>query len=286
VIAGKSVIAGAKGYVKTHLLQAQRLYFDRFHGYSAGDVASALRALGITTGDTLLVHSSYDAFLGYAGKPTDIVAALKAAVGEDGALMMPTLPFTGTAVAYARSNPVFDVKRTPSCTGLLSEVFRRSPNVVRSVHPTHPVAVWGASARELVADHHQAATPCGRATPFTRLLERRGKILLLGTGIDVLTFYHALEEMLEARLPFSPFTSEVFHLQSRDYDGELVVTHTRLFEPAISKRRNLGKLAVQLKEDGKWRERRIARLAITALDAEDVRSTVSAMAERGVYCYD
>jgi hypothetical protein len=232
------------------------------------------------------VHSSYDAFLGYAGKPTDIVAALKAAVGEDGALMMPTLPFTGTAVAYARSNPVFDVKRTPSCTGLLSEVFRRSPNVVRSVHPTHPVAVWGASARELVADHHQAATPCGRATPFTRLLERRGKILLLGTGIDVLTFYHALEDMLEARLPFSPFTSEVFHLQSRDYDGELVVTHTRLFEPAISKRRNLGKLAVQLKEDGKWRERRIARLAITALDAEDVRSTVSAMAERGVYCYD
>ena len=130
------------------------------------------------------------------------------------------MPFTGSAVEYARSHQIFDVLRTPSRMGLLTELFRRSPGVVRSVHPTHPVAVLGRPANDIVYEHYRSVTPCGVASPFGRLHERQGKILLLGTDISVLTFYHTVEELLEDSFPVSPFTKEVFHLYSKDDAGQ------------------------------------------------------------------
>jgi aminoglycoside N3'-acetyltransferase len=276
----------AKQYVKVRIKQARRLYLESFHAFSATDLARALGALGIGIGDTILVHSSFDAFQGFRGKPTDIIAVLESATGETGAVLMPTLPFAGTAIEYARTNPVFDVRRTPSRTGLISELFRRSPGVLRSIHPTHPVAVWGRDATALTEGHYMARTPCGRGSPFVRLLEKQGKILLLGTDIGVLTFYHAIEELLENKLPVSPFTEEEFVLQSRDYSGNIVTTRTRLFEPALSRRRNVYKLVPELQQSGGWRQRSVGRLDMVAMDAEAVVSVVNALANRGIFCYD
>src|SRR5881397_1311983 len=44
------------------------------------------------------------------------------------------------AYFYVQKNPKFDLRRTPSKVGPLTEVFRPLPSVVRSLHPTHPVA--------------------------------------------------------------------------------------------------------------------------------------------------
>ena len=276
----------AKQYLKARQKQMRRIYVESFHAFSAEVLAREIAALGIGAGDTLLVHSSFDAFLGFTGKPTEVIAVLQNAVGAGGAVLMPTLPFDGTAVEYARRQLVFDVRRTPSRMGLLTELFRRSAGVARSVHPTHPVAAWGRDAAALVEGHYAARTPCGEGSPYARLLERRGKILLMGTGIGVLTFFHTIEELVEHNLPASPFTEEVFHLQSRDYSGNIVATHTRLFEPGVSQRRNLDKLVRELRKRGAWRQRRAGCLQMIELDADDVLSTVSAMAARRTYCYD
>jgi aminoglycoside N3'-acetyltransferase len=279
-------IRATKQYCKARLKQARRLYIDSFHAFSPADLAKGLRSIGVSSGDTVLVHSSYDSFEGFTGKPSDVISVLKSAVGHEGTLMMPTLPFIGTAVEYARGRPVFDVRRTPSRTGLLTELFRRSPDVLRSVHPTHPVAVWGRGAAEIVEGHHRALTPCGQGSPFERLLKRQGKILLIGTDISVLTFYHTLEELLEEQLPMSPFTAEIFELQSRDPLGIILTTRTRLFEPAMSRRRNLHKLVPELQKHGAWHEQCVARLTITSFKAADVLMAVSAMSQKGAYCYD
>ena len=275
-----------KAGIKKQLKALRQQYSRTFHSFTADDLLRRLRRLGIEPGDTVLVHSSFDAFEGFTGKPTDVIAALEEVIGPQGALLMPTLPFTGTAVEYVKENPLFDVARTPSRMGLITELFRRSPGVIRSVHPTHSVAVWGAGAESIALGHHEAKTPCGKGTPFTRLLERQGKILLLGVDIGSVTFYHGVEEILEARLPTSPFTKQIFHLKSRTYDGSLLNTETRLFEPAVSKRRNLDKLVPELKRRGTWRTQRLGRLTITILNAEDVLAAVAGMADRGIYCYD
>lgn len=272
--------------VKKRLKTVKRFVANTFSSFTPADLQAKLCALGLTTGDTLLVHSSFDAFEGFQGKPTDAIAVLQSVVGEKGVVMMPTMSFGGTAVDYARSNTLFDVARTPSRMGLLTELFRRSPGVVRSVHPTHSVAIWGGDASAVAAGHHLAGTPCGMGSPFDALLKRRGKIVLLGTGMGVLTFFHMLEEVLEPQLPASPFTAEVFHLKSKTRDGQILETNCRLFEPAVSRRRNLQKMVPFLKKFGAWREGRVGGLTIIVLAAADVDEVLRGMTKQGVYCYD
>ena len=275
-----------KAGIKKRLKILRLAYARTFHRLTPEALLLHLQRIGIRPGDLLLVHSSYDSFAGFTGTATDVIDVLQKSIGPNGTLMMPTLPFTGTAVEYASRSPVFDVARTPSRTGLLTELFRRSSGVVRSVHPTHSVALWGHDAHLLAKDHYRATTPCGEGTPFAALLERNGKILLLGADIDSLTFYHMIEEAIEPRLPQSPFTQQVYSLKSMLENGSVVRTETRLFEPAVSRRRNLQKLVPELKRLRAWRQRRVGPLVMTLLDAKDVHAAVVAMLDRGVYCYD
>ncbi|HEY1129910.1 MAG TPA: AAC(3) family N-acetyltransferase [Roseateles sp.] len=275
-----------KSAVKTRIRSLRRAIFGRFFSFDVPALQARLAQLGLSRGDAVLVHSSFDAFEGFQGKPNDVIQALQAVVGPEGLLMMPTMGFNGSAIDFARSGQVFDVRRSPSRMGMISELFRRTSGVVRSVHPTHPVACWGKDAAEIAQGHHQCVTPCGRGSPFEALRRREGKILLLGTDISVLTFYHYLEEVFEPRLPASPFTEEVFTLGSKTAQGELLETRTRLYAPALSKRRNLHKLIPYLKRLGAWREGRIGRLRIAVLQAAGVEKAVSDMIQEGVYCYD
>ena len=245
-----------------------------------------LRRLGVVEGDTLFVHSSLDQFGAFLGKPADVIAALREAVGVTGTVLMPTLPFQGSAVEYVRQARLFDVQKTPSQMGLLTELFRRLPGVIRSVHPTHPVAVWGTRASEMTERHSAAATPCGRQSPYGRLLDYEGKILFLGTGIGVMTFFHTIEEILEPQMPFSAFTKAFFTLESRDQHGNLIVTQTRLFEPQYSRRRNLEKLVPFLKGRKWWHELRLGGMHAILLRADQVLRISEELAQRKVYCYD
>jgi Aminoglycoside 3-N-acetyltransferase len=143
-----------------------------------------LHRVGLRQGDSTLVQSSFDAFEGFDGKPSDVIEVLKDVVGPRGLLMMPTIPFSGTAIEWARSHPLVGVRRTPSRMGLISQIFRRSPNVMRSMHPTHPVTAWGAQAAECMAGHPLARTPCGAGSPYHGLLARDGDVLLLGVDVN------------------------------------------------------------------------------------------------------
>ncbi len=94
-------------------------------------LAEGFEALGIRSGDTLLVHSSLKSLEG--ASPADVIEALLALLGPEGTLMLPTLSYL-----YAnRDNPVFDVRRTPSNVGAIPEYFRTEYPVLRSLCPTH-----------------------------------------------------------------------------------------------------------------------------------------------------
>src|SRR2546429_8907298 len=176
-----------------------------------------------------MVHSAFDSFLGFQGGPVDVIRTLREVVGARGALRMPTIPFGGTAGEYALGDPVFDVQRTVSRMGLLTEVFRRSPGVVRSIHPTHSVAVWGNRADAIIAGRERAQTPCGRSTPYEKLFEYDGKILLAGVPANTMTFCYFVVEELEPQLAIPVFTRETYPLRWRDADGAGRVSNMRLF---------------------------------------------------------
>ena len=272
--------------LKSLVRRCESLYLKTFRSFGQEDLLAHLKAIGLMSGDRVLVHASFDSFGGFRGTPSDVLMALRRVVGSTGLVMMPTTPFSGLALDYALSGAVLDVRKTPSRMGILSEVFRRSPDVIRSVHPTHPVAIWGADAKEWSLGHAQAETPCGAGSPYRKLLDMRGRILFLGTGIESFTFLHTLEEIYESRLPKSPFTSKVFRLKARDESGAMVSTDTRLFDATVARLRRPERLIPLLQKTGSWHSKYLRSVPVSLLDCEGARSAYQKLCDSGVHCYD
>jgi aminoglycoside 3-N-acetyltransferase len=263
----------ARKLIRHRIRETAIRYVQWRYRLGAEDLRKFLLELGVRRGDVLFVHSSFDAFQGFVDlPPLAVIKVLQEAVGPTGVLLMPTLPFAGSAVKYVQTNPSFDVRRTPSRMGLLTELFRRMPGVVRSLHPTHSVVAWGAKAADLTADHQLAGTPCGKPSPYEKLLEHDGRILMLGTGILAMTFFHTVDELLEEDLPYTAFTKETYDLWSRDAGGGLVETRTRLYDSASAeaRRRFERRLPALMKRRGTWRQSRIGNLRAILIDAKDV----------------
>jgi hypothetical protein len=94
-----------------------------------------------------------------------------------------------------------------------------------------------------------------------------------------------MEEMLQSGMPFSPFTQEVFDLQTIATDGKTYETHTLLFDPAVSARRDCELMIPALQRKGHWREKHVGLLRLTVLSAREVKDTLLEMASQGHYCY-
>ena len=270
--------------VKAWLKEVRVRYLRTVHPFGREDLERGLVEVGVAPGDVLMVHSSFDSFVGFRGAPAQIVRALQDAVGSVGTILMPTLPFTDSVVSYAETQPLFDVQRTMSKMGLITEVFRRSPQVVRSLHPTHSVAAWGSRARELIAGHERAGTPCGRDTPWGRLLDYDAKVLLLGVPGRTMTFFHALEEALEPELPIPVFEPEEYTLRYRDGEGVTRVAKTRLFSLRLARHRDPAPLWRELRRRRLLRQSRVARLRLVLLRARDAFDVGVAMARGGAFC--
>lgn len=60
-------------------------------------------------------------------------------------------------------NPVFDVRETKPCVGLLPDLFRRRKGVVRTLHPTHSLCVYGPRAQAFAEGQERFDTPCAPA---------------------------------------------------------------------------------------------------------------------------
>jgi aminoglycoside 3-N-acetyltransferase len=135
-----------------------------------------------------MVHSSFKA-LGIAD-PESIIQALLDVIGRQGTLLMPALSY------LQQPRWMHDTRTTPSCVGFLSEYFRTRSGTRRSLHPTHSVCAVGADVGDWLDDHLLDSTPCGEHSPFHKLLQRQGKILMLGCGLKPNTTMHAIEELV------------------------------------------------------------------------------------------
>ncbi|GAA0246718.1 aminoglycoside N(3)-acetyltransferase [Haladaptatus pallidirubidus] len=169
-------------------------------------IADDLRNLGITAGDTLLVHSSLSALGWVSGGAPAVVDALRSVVGDDGTLAMPT--HTGLSDPEGWQNPPVpddwkdEIRATmspyrPEITptrgmGAIPETFRSYPDVARSRHPHHSFAAWGTDAASVVADH-EYDFGLGENSPLADVSDRDGTVLYLGTSYETSTSLHLAE---------------------------------------------------------------------------------------------
>ncbi len=149
------------------------------------DIVSGLRSLGLASGDKVLVHSSLSAIGTVDGGADAVIDALLEAVAPGGLVMVPT---------FGGPQP-FDRRETPTTLGIIAERFWRRPEAVRSLHPTHSVAAIGEGAQDFVRDHERAPTAYAEGTPYYKLTQERGKILLIGVDQDRNTTLHTAEAL-------------------------------------------------------------------------------------------
>lgn len=190
---------------------------DFMHTFES--LTADLRNAGIVPEDTLLVHSSMKSIGEVEGGADTVLDVFMNYLKSDGLAVFPTLSYR-----LNTENPRFDVRLTESQVGILPELFRQRPGVIRSLHPTHSLAAYGKDAAEFTAGHEKFDSPGAEYSPWWRLYERGGKILFLGTGINCNTYLHAVEEWL----PVPGSLSEAKQpLEVVDYDGNVIAVPSR-----------------------------------------------------------
>ncbi len=168
--------------------------------------------LGLTEGDTVIVHSSLSSMGNVEGGAETVIEALSDVIGKEGTLLFPA--FTYRAVYQGVS---FIHGETPVCVGKIPETFRKMDGVIRSMHPTHSVAARGKYALEMTRDHEKSNTPLGKTSPYGKLYEYGAKILMLGCQLSSMSYIHALEE--EAGVPYA-LTKNPVRYKMTDKDGK------------------------------------------------------------------
>ena len=175
--------------------------------HSRQQLAADLRALGLTRGDVVMVHASLRAIGEVAGGPDEVHLAIKDVVSEDGALIM-----YASCPAYVdeigrgeltpeqeaeleEKMPPFDpyTARSSRDNGALVELLRTYPGSRVNPHVVRFV-VWGTHADYLMS-HQPWNYAFGRGSLLERFVALDGKILMLGSDHDTVTFLHYAEHI-------------------------------------------------------------------------------------------
>jgi len=185
-----------------------------------------VKDLNLSEGDLVYVHSGMDG-LNLAFPFYRILFLIREVIGSSGTVLFPTYPNQRiSSFEYLRQGNVFDVRRTPSYTGILTEFARRQRQAVRSLHPTKSVCAIGPAAAEITATHHLSPYPYDTCSPYYKLIEGGGKIVGLGATTNYISFGYCVDDTLKEKFPVRVYHDEIFDAPCINYEGERVVVRT------------------------------------------------------------
>lgn len=267
--------------------RVKALFAQTVWAYDATAFAKALDRCGVRRGSTLMVHSSWLQHNGFRGKPADMVRAFKQSVGTEGLLVMTSMPYHNMSSAewLGKGKPM-DVRRSPSMMGLVSETFRRSEGVLRSLSATHPLLAWGQSAAEFIAGHETTDRPFGPDSPFQRLLDRDAIILGLDAPFSTFTFTHFVEDHLADTLPVPLYEPEFLNATVVDGSGRVLEQRVQVLSAQANKLRREYRLVEHLKQGNLLHEGRIGHTALLWIRARDLLDGARSLVAGGGHFFD
>lgn len=177
--------------------------------FSRAQLADHFRGLGIEPGDTVMAHASVRAVGEIAGGPDQIHLALKDALTDEGTLIMyAACPDYYDEVGRGFHSeekereileklPVWDARTARSArdNGTLVEFFRTSPGAVVNDHTARFAARGGQTGYLFSAQPWNYAF--GHGSALERFVELDGKVLLIGSDHDQVTFLHYAEHIVD-----------------------------------------------------------------------------------------
>ncbi|MCW5976435.1 MAG: aminoglycoside 3-N-acetyltransferase [Bryobacteraceae bacterium] len=160
-----------------------------------------LERLGLRRGDLLMIHAGVRSAGRIVGGVNVLIQAILDAIGDE-----------GTLTAYVDFEPFFDESDDPSAIpvfdkriaraardhGVLHEALRAWPAAIRSGHPDAGVVAVGRLAAWITADH-PLQYGYGDGSPFEKIVEANGRVLMIGAPLDTITLLHYAEH--KANIP-------------------------------------------------------------------------------------
>lgn len=156
-------------------------------------------ALGLRPGDLVMIHASMRSVGSVIGGATTLIQAVLDQLGPEGTLCayLDFEPFYEDG-DDPESVPVFD-KRTARAArdhGIVHEVLRTWPGTLRSDHPDAGVGALGRLAEWLTMEH-AFQYGYGPGSPFERVVEARGRVLMIGAPLDTISLLHYAEHLAQ-----------------------------------------------------------------------------------------
>lgn len=196
---------------------------SKIGNYNKQQLKDQLESMGLKGDETILIHSSMKA-IGAVDGGADTVLDAWMEYFKDGLLLLPT----HTWKTVNADNPVYNPYTTPSCVGLLTNMFMKRDGVIRSLHPTHSMSGYGKNAAEYLAGEEYNNTPCTPGGCYDRLKEVGGKVLLVGVGHERNTYIHSVEEVLNVPNRLSDMPMElVIELQEESNNSGKLPPYNR-----------------------------------------------------------
>ena len=269
-----------------YILKRWNVRFGRYFyhkKYSSSDIISILRELGVGEGSNIFIHSSWDSFYNFDDDIDALLESIINLVGPAGTVAMPAVP-------VIKPGKRFNVNRTPTSAGLLAELFRRSPGVLRSRNVRHSVCALGPLAEYLTCDHHTSLVCFDEHSPYYRICERGFTVIALGLPKYYIgTIQYVSQAILRNDIPFfSQFYTDKYEtVEYVDSDG-VIKSYRQIQESQSFSRKSYWKKKYVVKryfDKDKYRLRRISNLNIMAVDANYANEKLIELAKKGIFLY-
>lgn len=166
-----------------------------------------LQELGIKKASVIVMHTAMSKLGWTVGGAVSVINAIIDLLTFEGTLVMPAFSSDNTEPSNWQNPPVPEewwpiIRKNmpaylPEITptrgiGIVPEVFRKYPDVIRSSHPALSFAAWGKHKKAIVSNH-KLDSGFGEDSPLARLYDLNAQILLLGVTHSNNTSLHLAE---------------------------------------------------------------------------------------------
>lgn len=197
------------------------------HIFSKSEIFEQLRALGVPTDRPVTVHTSLKAIGEVEGRGEGFLDTLIEYVTSNGGLLC--IPTHTWHRCGGNGQITLDVTSNDVCIGTLPKIASTYKGVVRSLNPTHSLAVFGEKekAESFAALDNSLVSSSDSNGCLGSFIKFDGYVLLIGVGQEKNTFLHVVEDMNHV----SNRLSEPYPAKVKLADGSIKDVPLRLICP-------------------------------------------------------
>ncbi|QDF29511.1 AAC(3) family N-acetyltransferase [Halarcobacter anaerophilus] len=199
-------------------------------------------------------------------------------------LLAPALSFLGSQKEYLENLDSFNLQEAKNAMGNISNMIMKKDNCKRSFHPSHSVIAIGKNVNYYISDHEKGKTPFSGSSPYSKITNNNGKILMFGVNLNSVTNFHVYEDMLEEYLPFDVYLKNIYKIDSEN-NGKNLVIEVKAHNPFLSAKRDCERARKYLLKNGYIESYKLGDSEISLLDAKGLTITLLQMLLKGDSIY-